>query len=452
MAMARVALIGENSIEYVDTLLDIWNNGDCALLVDWRIPPLAASAMMLEAGVRVCFIERAVYDKGGVAWSSEIHFELFERVGNSAVLLPDRIYDKFRENYSRDEAIVIYSSGTTGKSKGVILSHYAINSNADAIIDYMWPAYGDCIYIAKTISHSSTITGELLVALKTKTKLVVAPVIVPPRFVLNSIPKFGVTIICLNPTLLKMLAEEFERGDYDLSSLRVIYSSGEILNDRIYELAHRVFGDIPVYNVYGLTEAGPRISAQRADCCKSNSVGKPLKGVDVAIVDDGGNVLLPGERGVIHVNTPGRYAGYIIGTEKFPSLYSGWLNTGDVGYWDEFGELHVVNRIDDVIIIDGHKVYPSYVERVICEVAGAEECRVCREVSDVNGMPYIAAYVTLGSERVGEVLSLDLYTLSQKLSSHEIPKRLYGMQIPHCQYILSKNKHISYNSRGVGSD
>jgi long-chain acyl-CoA synthetase len=414
MAMARVALIGENSIEYVDSLLDIWNNGDCALLIDRGIPPLAASEMMLEAGVRVCFIERAVYDKGGEAWSDKIHFELFERVGNSASLLPDRIYDKFRENYSRDEALVIYSSGTTGKSKGVILSHYAINSNADAIIDYMWPAYGDCIYIAKTISHSSTITGELLVALKTKTKLVVAPVIVPPRFVLNSILKFGVTIICLNPTLLKMFAEEFERGEYDLSSLRVIYSSGEILNDRIYELAHRVFGDVPVYNVYGLTEAGPRVSAQRADCCKSNSVGKPLKGVDVAIVDDGGNVLPPGERGVIHVNTPGRYDGYIVGETKFASLYNGWLNTGDVGYWDESDELRIVNRIDDVIIIDGHKVYPSEIEKSLMTKSSLSECKIVK--MQFNGCDIICCLYT------GEYDIDSRKEISNEFISYEIPK------------------------------
>lgn len=410
--MARVALIGENSIEYVDKLLDIWNDGDCAVLIDWRIPPLTASEMMLDAGVQTCVIESAIFDKGSGSWTDEIRFKRFERVGNSAALLPSRVYDKFRESYSRDEAIVIYSSGTTGKSKGVILSHCAINSNADAIIDYMQPTDRDCLYIAKTISHSGTLTGELLVSLKTKTPIVVAPVIVPPRFVLNSIPKFDVTILCVNPTLLNLFADERERGNYDLSSLRVIYTSGEILNDRIYEVSLRVFNDIPVYNVYGQTEAGPRITAQRADCCIGNSVGKPLRGVEVAIVDDNGSVLGNGERGVIHVSTPGQFDGYVVGETKFASTYKGWLNTGDVGFWDENGEVHVVNRVDDVIIIDGHKVYPSEVERVICEIARVEDCMV-RRVNDVVVCEYV------GKWDVDQQLLLNVRHF---LSPYEVPK------------------------------
>jgi long-chain acyl-CoA synthetase len=420
--MDRIALIGENSIEYVDKLLDIWNKGNCAVLIDWRIPPMVASEMMIEAGVQACFIERLVYDKGGAVWSSEIRFVTFERTGNSAVLLPDWIYSKFRQRYSRDEAIVIYSSGTTGKSKGVILSHYVINSNADAIIEYMWPAYGDCIYIAKTISHSSAITGELLVALKTKTRLVLAPVIVPPRFVLNNITKFGITIICLNPTLLKMFAEECERSKYNLLSLRVIYTSGEILNDVTYELAHRAFVGIPVYNIYGQTEAGPRISAQRANCSKLNSVGKPIKGVEVVIAGDGGNLASQGERGVIHVNTKGRYEGYVVGGMKFASLYNGWLNTGDIGYWDEFGELHVVNRIDDVIIINGHKVYPSDVERVICKVAGVDECRVI--LSSESSSPMLVCKYTATKE-----ISLEEKEQLRSILAREENPFLY-MQLP----------------------
>ena len=93
------------------------------------------------------------------------------------MVLPKYISCKFQENYSKNEAIIIYSSGTTGKVKGIILSHFDINTNADAIIDYMKPTTAHCIYIAKTLSHSSTLTGELLVALKTKMNIVIAPTI-----------------------------------------------------------------------------------------------------------------------------------------------------------------------------------------------------------------------------------------------------------------------------------
>ena len=139
-------MIGENSVEYVNALLDIWNNNDCAVLIDWRIPFKTSVKMMAEAGVTRCCIESGKLDNKIDIFPDSIELEVFERPSNSAELLPQYIYDKYCDNYSNDEAVVIYSSGTTGTSKGIILSHYAIQTNADAIIDYMNPSLGDCIY------------------------------------------------------------------------------------------------------------------------------------------------------------------------------------------------------------------------------------------------------------------------------------------------------------------
>ena len=144
-AMARVALIGDNSIEYVNTLLDIWNSGDCAVLIDWRIPFQTAYEMMMEANVSKCYIERRIFSKISPEDYSQFQFEVYDNNTDTVKVLPVTIYEKFHENYSHDEAVVIYSSGTTGKSKGVILSHYAINTNADAILAYMKLGHNDCI-------------------------------------------------------------------------------------------------------------------------------------------------------------------------------------------------------------------------------------------------------------------------------------------------------------------
>jgi len=147
--MGRVGLIGENSVEYIDRLLDIWNSGDCAVLIDWRIPYRTTVEMMAEAAAQKCYIESVMLEKVPQKMRVGMEFVPYEKSGNSAQALPDGIYDKFKANYSADEAVVIYSSGTTGKAKGIILSHYAINTNTDAIIDYMRPVEDDCIYMAK---------------------------------------------------------------------------------------------------------------------------------------------------------------------------------------------------------------------------------------------------------------------------------------------------------------
>lgn len=115
--MARIALIGENSIEYVDKLLSIWNSGNCAVLLDWRIPFETAYRMMLEAHVETCYIESSLLLNETVETYSDISFITFRIADRQPHLLPDNIRIKYCENKSGEEAVVLYSSGTTGASK-----------------------------------------------------------------------------------------------------------------------------------------------------------------------------------------------------------------------------------------------------------------------------------------------------------------------------------------------
>lgn len=423
--MSRVALIGENSSEYIEKLINIWNSGDCAVLLDWRIPFQTSLEMMRDADVQTCYIEQKLFDQTRKETLGNVDFIPYCKNGNSAKYLPSIIYEQFMPNYSQDEAVVIYSSGTTGKSKGIILSHYAINTNADAIIDYMKPTKDDCIYIAKTLSHSSTLTGELLVALKSNIKVIVAPTIVPPRVILSNIEEFNTTIICLNPTLLDMLGDEINRRSSSFSSLRTIYVSGSILNDKIYEKSHSLFADIPIYNVYGLSEAGPRVSAQRADCYKGNSVGKPLKDISIVVVDDSGQIVSQGHRGTVHVKTPSIFSDYVSGTRRVSLYDPEWLNTGDIGYFDTYGELHIVGRTDDLIIIDSHKIYPSDVERAILMCDRVNECVVTK--FDCNGNDILVCLYT--GEKDSESIIREF--LRDRLQTHEIPRRfIYCKSLP----------------------
>lgn len=435
--MKRIALIGENSVEYIDVLVDIWNSGYCAVLVDCQIPPQVAVEMMLEAEVAKCYVEHKYYEKLYRVIDKTIELIPYEKENASARLLPTGVYDRFRENYSDDEAVVIYSSGTTGKAKGIILSHFAINTNADAIIDYMQPEDGDCMYIVKNITHSSSITGELLVALKTRMPLLIAPVVIPPRIALGNIARYGVTIIGVNPLLLTMYCKEYENRKYDLSKLKKIYVSGALLNDKTYKTAHTVFSNQEIYNVYGLSEAGPRVAAQRRDCCKGNSAGKAIKGVELVIVDESGNVVPNGERGIIHVNTPSRFNGYIHGEIKHKPLYQDWLNTGDVGYLDEHNELHIVGRIDDMIVIGAHKIYPVEVERLIQAAADVRECVVA--MVNFKGEDVLCCLYVPDEEICDDIKSI----LGASLMKYEIPKLFVRADA------IPKTRNGKISSKGV---
>lgn len=414
--MSRIALIGENSSVYVSLLIDIWNNHDCAVLLDWRIPYATLIDLMTEAKVEKCYIDEKIYNKFALSLDCNIEFITYD---NHVITeyIPSEICDKYMDNYSEDEAIIIYSSGTTGRSKGIILSHRAIQLNADAIIDYMQPNTSDVIYIVKTISHSSTITGELLVGLKSKMQIVIAPVIVPPRIILRNIIQYQVTIVCINPTLAALMCDEVERQEYHISSLRKIYVSGSILYDHVYDRLHKLFGVIEIYNVYGLSEAGPRVTAQTASTAKINSVGKPICGVDIMVVDDTGAQVECYEKGYVHIKTPCLYSGYVHGDRKNVPLLDGWFNTGDIGYFDENNELYIVGRDDDIIIINSHKVYSYDVEKLIKKIAQVKECVIYKSNSH-NKENLICLY---SGETIDHIQIRE--TLSTILLPYEIPNK-----------------------------
>ena len=425
--MSRIALIGKSTAKYISLLIDIWNSGDCAVLIDWQAPFRTAMEMMCEAGVRKCYVQADLWVECTFNEFYEIEILRFSIDNETTFVLSECLYNKFCADYSRSEAVIIYSSGTTGKSKGIILSHFAINTNADAIIGYMHPsASDDCMYTLKQLSHSSTLTGELLVALKSRTKLVITTSAVPPRYILTTVRQYHVSILYLNPTLLSLVCGEVRRNTYDVSSLRRIYVSGAILNDKVYKNAQSILRGISVFNVYGLSEAAPRVTAQTLECCKSNSVGKPIDGVEIIIVNEIGTPAPDGTRGIIHVKTPCLFSGYVTGNEKHLSIYHGWLNTGDIGFVDKFGELHIVGRIDDVIICDAHKVYPSDVEKLISEDPSILDCAVSR--CTLNGSEGIGCLYVSGTNRTINIVR----RLKNTLLQYEIPKKFLRVEaIPH---------------------
>lgn len=115
-----------------------------------------------------------------------------------------------------------------------------------------------------------------------------------------------------------------------------------------------------------------------------NSVGKAIQRTEIAIIDQNGALLPDSERGIVYVNTPSRFIGYISGKARCNMLYKDWLNTGDVGYIDNNGELHITGHIDDVIILDTHKIYSSDIEKIILDLTEISECVVVKSTRTVS--------------------------------------------------------------------
>ena len=420
-----IGLIGENSIKYIDIMLDILIEQNIVVLVDWRIPLNISLNMLRQLGINKCYLERTKWkENDGVENMNIIYFDSNK---NEAQKLPVSLYKKYKnisENRSKKDAIVFFSSGSTGKAKGVKLSFAAINNNVDAIIDYMHPTSEDSILISKSLAHSSTVIGELFVGLKTNATILIEPTITPPGTVLKHIKKYNISIWCINPTLLSIYSKLLSEGKYQINSLKYVYFSGSIADKHLLEESKRNFKDVLLINVYGLTEAGPRVTAQRLTSVeKIGSVGTPIKGVEVKIISEFGQELPPNSIGVIHVKTMSIMNGYLSGTGK-KSFYLDWLNTGDLGYIDTEGDLFVVGRSDNMILYGAHNVYPEEVEIILKKYEKIDDCIVFGIKQRIYGERIVCLYVSSS-----EVYEKELRNYCTKnLASYEIPHEFHKIE------------------------
>lgn len=415
--MSRIAVIGYNSVELVDIIVNVWNQQNSVVMLDWRMPVDKVKELMMECGSDNIYIDSDIINKYKELEDYKMVVHQFSSIRNEDRYLTSEIYSKFTPNYSDEEAVVIFSSGTTGMAKGVCLSHFAINSNADAIIDYMNIQSDDVIYIVKSLTHSSTFIGELLVALKRGISAVIGLNIVPPRYTLRMLRQHEVTLFCTNPTLLRMYVREMEKYPAQFPRMRNIYVSGAILSDELYCEAKAAFRKINICNMYGLSEAGPRVTCQTGHESRNN-VGKPIKDVQIGIANEQGYFVDNLEIGEVYVHSKSCFSGYITDQCKKEKTY--WLKTGDIGYLTENEELVILGRKDDVMNIDSHNVVPVTIENVVLMNECIDECSAVEVPKGI-----ITCAISLKTDmNINEVLT-DIHVLCKKnLAVYEIPRRI----------------------------
>lgn len=411
----RIGLVGENSVAFVKHLIKIWNEGNSAVLIDWRIPMDRITELLIAADTKQCYIDQAYFKKAD-AENGSVEFSCYENDQHEPSRLPAHLYVDFKHNYEHKEALILFSSGTTGQSKGIVLSHYSIQTNADFIYDYVRPTDKDRMMIIKSIVHSSTLMGELLVALKYNIPMYISPSCLLPGGILNWISQLGISILCLNPSLLVLLSRIAPAQNLDLGKLKDIYTSGSIAAESVLKTAAECFPTAQILNVYGLTEAGPRVTAQRKDTPpKWGSVGKPIGSVKISIRGLGNEEVQTGQIGAIFVHTPCRFTAYLT-DESQGADGNGWLNTGDSGYIDSDGDLYITGRTDTMISIGSHNVYPEQIENVITSHKYVDDCLITSQNDILHGSIIVCKY-TSGREFGGE---LRKYCIKY-LAPYEIP-------------------------------
>ncbi len=306
-----------------------------------------------------------------------------------------------------DLAALLYTGGTTGRSKGVMLSHANLwgSGNAAKTRQVESGTAYDRSITALPLAHAYGLLVTVVGMCQDEPGEAVLQRWFDPGAFLALAGRHRTQVMSVVPSMLQLLlAQPIE--DHDLSELRVVTSGGAPLAEAVRLEWEKRVPDSAVLEGYGLTETSALVASNTVDRRRSGSVGTPVPGVEVRITGPDGGILAAGEDGEICVRSALVTKGYWRAQEQTrAAIQGGWLHTGDVGHLDQDGFLFVVDRIKDLIIRGGFNVYPRDIEDVLIEHEAVTAAAVVGRPDPRSGEE-VVAFVSLvpGSTVTGEEL------------------------------------------------
>ncbi|WP_030439102.1 class I adenylate-forming enzyme family protein [Actinoplanes subtropicus] len=265
-----------------------------------------------------------------------------------------------------DLAALLYTGGTTGRAKGVMLSHRGLWEAGRGLDLAVRTTTATRALLPLPLSHAYGLVVAIAEWHSDDRRVSVLQRWFDPVGWLDLVAEHRLETSPVVPAMLQLLLAQ-PRGDRDLSSLEYFGAGGATLPPAVRTAAERSFG-VAVLQGYGCTEASGVISAETMTDRRAGSVGKPAPLVEVSIRDLAGDAVPPGEDGEICARGPGVMLGYWHDPELTArTVQDGWLHTGDIGHLDEDGFLYIVDRLKDLIIRGGFNVFPRDVEDVLLE-------------------------------------------------------------------------------------
>ncbi|MFS8979392.1 AMP-binding protein [Cupriavidus necator] len=399
----RVALIMKNCPQYVELLYGIWHAGLCAVPINARLHPREIQGIMQDSGARLGFVAdaeaEAVPGARTIVVGSTDYHALFAAHG---MPVTDVAEDAL--------AWLFYTSGTTGKPKGVMLSHRNLTAMSRAYASAVTRVVpGDSLIHAAPMSHGSGLYVVPHIAEG-------ASQVIPPSGGFNVAELAGLVAahqrpsFFAAPTMLNRLVEYARRTRADFSNLKAVVCGGAPLYVEDEIAAIECVGP-RIAQIYGQGESPMTITAQppheiaRAyavgDLKALASVGRTLPGVEIRIADADDRALPVGEIGEVLVRGPTVMQGYWNNPEaSAATLRNGWLHTGDVGCLDEQGQLTLKDRSKDTIISGGSNIYPREVEDALLAHAAVAEVSVLGRSHPVWGEEVVAVVVLKAGMRM----------------------------------------------------
>jgi long-chain acyl-CoA synthetase len=322
-----------------------------------------------------------------------------------------------------DTAVILYTSGTTGKPKGAELTHANMARNAEVGVGLFGLTSDDVVIGALPLFHSfgQTCSLNAVLAVGAQVSMIAR---FEPGAVLRAIEQHRATLFMGVPTMYSALLHDPQQADFDSSSLRECVSGGAALPVDVLHGFEKAFG-CDLLEGYGLSETSPIASFNRPDRKRPGTIGVPAEGVEMKIVAEDGSEVPAGQIGELAIRGHNVMKGYWRRPEETAKVLNpdGWFRTGDMARVDEDGFFSIVDRKKELIIRGGYNVYPREIEEVLYEHPAVRECAVVGIPHDHLGEE-VGAAVALTEPGAVTAVELRDY-VRERVAAYKYPRHVW---------------------------
>ncbi len=429
----KIILMCNNSNFFLISYLGIMMSGNVCIPLDPTVEQRNFNYILNESEAVACFIEKELVNKlsfGEIrVIASDVFSDLIERHNLFA------FSDFFDSNLP---AQILFTSGSTGLPKGVVLSHKNIIANTNSIIEYLQLNESDIMEVVLPFYYCYGLS-LLHTHLKAGGSIVLNNNFILLKQVHNDINKYKCTGIAGVPSHFQILLgkmDNFKKSE--LPTLRYITQAGGKLHNRFISELVDSFPGVEIFIMYGQTEATARLSYLEPKLIKEKmgSIGKGIPNVQLKVVNHEGEEVKPGETGEIIAKGDNIMLGYFKDFDNKEVIKNGWLFTGDMGTVDDDGYIFLTARKKELIKVSGKRVSPKEIEEVILSYPGVVDCTIEAVEDEITGEA-IKAIVVI-SDSPSKIITQDelIAFCASNLSIYKVPK--------HIEFI----KELKVNSSG----